>query len=104
MLIDCFFFCFFKQKTAYDMRISDWSSDVCSSDLMLSFKSKSLSRQKSSPAQHLRKDDDDENVNEERVNIRFIQDENGNTTSRIAAASVNKLIEHMRTEERRVGK
>src|SRR3546814_431907 len=28
----CFFFCF-KQKTAYEMRISDWSSDVCSSDL-----------------------------------------------------------------------
>src|SRR3546814_1880183 len=26
-------FCFFKQKTAYDMRISDWSSYVCSSDL-----------------------------------------------------------------------
>src|SRR3546814_10217688 len=28
-----FFFFFFKQKTAYEMRISDWSSDVCSSDL-----------------------------------------------------------------------
>src|SRR3546814_2016709 len=28
----CIFF-FFKQKTAYEMRISDWSSDVCSSDL-----------------------------------------------------------------------
>src|SRR3546814_2958049 len=28
----CIFF--FKQKTAYEMRISDWSSDVCSSDLM----------------------------------------------------------------------
>src|SRR3546814_13444081 len=28
----CFFF--FKQKTAYEMRISDWSSDVCSSDLI----------------------------------------------------------------------
>src|SRR3546814_4205060 len=26
---------FFKQKTAYDMRISDWSSDVCSSDLVM---------------------------------------------------------------------
>src|SRR3546814_6970229 len=26
-------FCFCKQKTAYEMRISDWSSDVCSSDL-----------------------------------------------------------------------
>src|SRR3546814_12228595 len=29
----CIFF-FFKQKTAYEMRISDWSSDVCSSDLL----------------------------------------------------------------------
>src|SRR3546814_2975293 len=29
----CVFFFFFKQKTAYEMRISDWSSDVCSSDL-----------------------------------------------------------------------
>src|SRR3546814_6652154 len=34
----CIFFCtggffIFKQKTAYEMRISDWSSDVCSSDL-----------------------------------------------------------------------
>src|SRR3546814_13981614 len=31
-VIICFFF--FKQKTAYEMRISDWSSDVCSSDLL----------------------------------------------------------------------
>src|SRR3546814_10011082 len=31
----CFFF--FKQKTAYEMRISDWSSDVCSSDLSAGF-------------------------------------------------------------------
>src|SRR3546814_5654731 len=33
--MDCFilFFFLFKQKTAYEMRISDWSSDVCSSDL-----------------------------------------------------------------------
>src|SRR3546814_3724055 len=40
MFISCFdvfvlfgVFFFFKQKTAYEMRISDWSSDVCSSDL-----------------------------------------------------------------------
>src|SRR3546814_8567289 len=33
MLLFCVFF-FFKQKTAYEMRISDWSSDVCSSDLL----------------------------------------------------------------------
>src|SRR3546814_18017662 len=30
----CFVVFFFKQKTAYEMRISDWSSDVCSSDLL----------------------------------------------------------------------
>src|SRR3546814_7898409 len=29
-----FVFFFFKQKTAYELRISDWSSDVCSSDLL----------------------------------------------------------------------
>src|SRR3546814_5286465 len=32
----CLFLCF-KQKTAYEMRISDWSSDVCSSDLAVEF-------------------------------------------------------------------
>src|SRR3546814_18310189 len=32
-MICMFMFFFFKQKTAYEMRISDWSSDVCSSDL-----------------------------------------------------------------------
>src|SRR3546814_19457115 len=32
IVVYCFFF--FKQKTAYEMRISDWSSDVCSSDLV----------------------------------------------------------------------
>src|SRR3546814_17116730 len=33
-----YIFCFFKQKTAYEMRISDWSSDVCSSDLLHPFR------------------------------------------------------------------
>src|SRR3546814_8834640 len=32
-VVSCILF-FFKQKTAYEMRISDWSSDVCSSDLV----------------------------------------------------------------------
>src|SRR3546814_6922490 len=35
MIISVFFL--FKQKTAYEMRISDWSSDVCSSDLLFRF-------------------------------------------------------------------
>src|SRR3546814_8433821 len=38
----CFFF--FKQKTAYKMRISDWSSDVCSSDLQLQLRFRLNSR------------------------------------------------------------
>src|SRR3546814_4884628 len=35
LVVRVFVFFFFKQKTAYEMRISDWSSDVCSSDLLL---------------------------------------------------------------------
>src|SRR3546814_1845489 len=35
MTLSLILFFFFKQKTAYEMRISDWSSDVCSSDLRL---------------------------------------------------------------------
>src|SRR3546814_6697398 len=34
VLYFCFLFFFVKQKTAYEMRISDWSADVCSSDLV----------------------------------------------------------------------
>src|SRR3546814_6521977 len=34
MLFSLFIFFFFKQKTSYELRISDWSSDVCSSDLI----------------------------------------------------------------------
>src|SRR3546814_3604881 len=37
MFLCGYFFFFFKQKTAYEMRISDWSSDVCSSDLIKIF-------------------------------------------------------------------
>src|SRR3546814_17504547 len=33
---------FYKQKTAYDLRISDWSSDVCSSDLLATFGDEAL--------------------------------------------------------------
>src|SRR3546814_3100058 len=34
LFVVCVVVFFFKQKTAYEMRISDWSSDVCSSDLL----------------------------------------------------------------------
>src|SRR3546814_8262265 len=45
LYVFCFFF--FKQKTAYEMRISDWSSDVCSSDLISWLHSTSSSRSNS---------------------------------------------------------
>src|SRR3546814_12480397 len=42
-------FFFFKQKTAYEMRISDWSSDVCSSDLPGLIEQRLLARRKARP-------------------------------------------------------
>src|SRR3546814_20953755 len=42
-------FFFFKQKTAYEMRISDWSSDVCSSDLMFERMAEAEEEQKERP-------------------------------------------------------
>src|SRR3546814_1725684 len=45
----CMFFFFFKQKTAYEMRISDWSSDVCSSDLPLQMDEKAVEVLRTSP-------------------------------------------------------
>src|SRR3546814_6260088 len=41
----CYDFFFFKQKTAYEMRISDWSSDVCSSDLFRPAEGRSCAEQ-----------------------------------------------------------
>src|SRR3546814_18312962 len=43
-------FFFFKQKTAYEMRISDWSSDVCSSDLFLGHRSEQFAIAAAEPA------------------------------------------------------
>src|SRR3546814_10314617 len=48
----CLFF-FFKQKTAYEMRISDWSSDVCSSDLSENIDPRIFGGDSAFPFQHL---------------------------------------------------
>src|SRR3546814_5553811 len=62
MCLSYSFFFFFKQKTAYEMRISDWSSDVCSSDLAFDhhFKPKFLNDADDRAANHsgLRRIDD----------------------------------------------
>src|SRR3546814_3697694 len=48
-------FFFFKQKTAYEMRISDWSSDVCSSDLLLGGQRSPVLRHVEKDVKHARK-------------------------------------------------
>src|SRR3546814_18984003 len=53
---------FFKQKTAYEMRISDWSSDVCSSDLLPSGLGKAASLPARRHAVHRRLDPDLEDL------------------------------------------
>src|SRR3546814_2159403 len=87
MLFFLIFF-FFKQKTAYEMRISDWSSDVCSSDLS-SYSSNpkflSLLSQKSMLHTQLR-------------SFHAVASEGGFT------AASRKLNIGQRSEERRVGK
>src|SRR3546814_20058886 len=45
----CLVFFFFKQKTAYEMRISDWSSDVCSSDLGVALEQRLLAKLRRDP-------------------------------------------------------
>src|SRR3546814_9094356 len=51
-MFHCLFFLFFcfKQKTAYEMRISDWSSDVCSSDLLVLLRQTETATQSECPA------------------------------------------------------
>src|SRR3546814_3555897 len=79
-LVNCFFF--FKQKTAYEMRISDWSSDVCSSDLN-HFRGGVRARQRTGDRKGL---------------LRRVDD-----LGRDTARHLGGLL-HGRSEERRVGK
>src|SRR3546814_2311308 len=52
-VLQCGYFFFFKQKTAYEMRISDWSSDVCSSDLKARLRQRIVGREKPDLAGHM---------------------------------------------------
>src|SRR3546814_17035876 len=78
-------FLFFKQKTAYDMRISDWSSDVCSSDLISGFKPTEF------PARHPFRNE----KNHQKL-LEYLQ-------QRLMLGK-NARDERLRSEERRVGK
>src|SRR3546814_3879911 len=85
-----YFIFFFKQKTAYEMRISDWSSDVCSSDLTKDIPTYPRGNFKSSGP--------DNNI---RVFLRYVSDTLGSK----ALVDVRSPKEFTgRSEERRVGK
>src|SRR3546814_7663959 len=78
----CFFF--FKQKTAYELRISDWSSDVCSSDLPLGERGIDIHRLLGDPAPLV-------GILDEMQRAHIVQ-------------PVGELDQQHRSEERRVGK
>src|SRR3546814_5848317 len=80
VILFCFFF--FKQKTAYEMRISDWSSDVCSSDLH---------------------DDEAEHEGADIAELRH-DDAGGDRKSAIGDEERHLHEVGLRSEERRVGK
>src|SRR3546814_2794824 len=90
------FFFFFKQKTAYEMRISDWSSDVCSSDLIGEIMAERAQQQSVAVEPPLG----------------VVEDVVGLEVDEGAAGLVDMLLDHrrgraeigVRSEERRVGK
>src|SRR3546814_1728458 len=83
-------FFFFKQKTAYEMRISDWSSDVCSSD---------LSRHRDSAQDSINQVGQE--MTRRNMNIQPTLTERPGLPVRII---VNRDLVLRRSEERRVGK
>src|SRR3546814_3932815 len=90
------YFFFFKQKTAYEMRISDWSSDVCSSDLLV-------------VGQQADEDDEGGADPESRIGVERLgmlhQPRSFRAASTAARASPGEAwTPAIRSEERRVGK
>src|SRR3546814_3234370 len=86
---------FFKQKTAYEMRISDWSSDVCSSDLILLTVKQNGSQVRLGDVARLELSGETA-----AFDVRY----NGNAASGIAIKLVSGANALDRSEERRVGK
>src|SRR3546814_11851189 len=109
-----YFFCFFffKQKTAYEMRISDWSSDVCSSDLQDEPSRLDHGDDRTHRLRHCRRRDPARCEGAERPLLvpqqGALRDRVGiDGGGRILLGSLARLCarsNHLRSEERRVGK
>src|SRR3546814_8802185 len=90
---------FFKQKTAYEMRISDWSSDVCSSDLAMQQRNDSIRPLHSEP---LPGGEAHPHHCLEGLRLGKLAQDRGPVIVRECGAILHCVVE--RSEERRVGK
>src|SRR3546814_6775839 len=100
----CFFF--FKQKTAYEVRISDWSSDVCSSDLFPR-KGDTASGRRHNLRQRLRQNSEPACAHPAfrkfaKASHHFV--DNGETIGRRTTMGLNRFSIRRRSAESRVGK
>src|SRR3546814_4972890 len=96
------FFFFFKQKTAYELRISDWSSDVCSSDLIDVGQNNACTERNDCPGD-LRNGESDDRRNQEQGPIGRRRND-GFLKEYLRAISKTLKQTKRRPEERRVGK
>src|SRR3546814_19619191 len=92
-------FFFFKQKTAYEMRISDWSSDVCSSDLQMGALLTKHDGSGSSTAAG-----NERIAFQQRVEDKYRQQLAQLLTPLVGADNFSTEVQAERSEERRVGK
>src|SRR3546814_1572717 len=99
-----YFVFFFKQKTAYEMRISDWSSDVCSSDLLAERHRPEV--RESSDARIRRGGHDRPKDALRNASAVLIYEEVGGDAARPVSEPADRkhLVAFSRSEERRVGK
>src|SRR3546814_7224777 len=95
------FFCF-KQKTAYEMRISDWSSDVCSSDLHVAVADRRAGEGQALLRQHPLQPQVGHNRGADAVALQPPVGMPGQRDQRHQLVAVQDLA--LRSEERRVGK
>src|SRR3546814_1601361 len=95
-MVNVSIFFFFKQKTAYEMRISDWSSDVCSSDLL------SIHHSPGTPATVTTFPAGSASCRQSQVSSSRLRSFQRVTTRALARRFAS--VAEMRSEERRVGK
>src|SRR3546814_8286219 len=95
LLLYCVFFC--KQKTAYEMRISDWSSDVRSSDLVAKHLLEDRSRKRQRGTRQKSNDESGQPRIEHCDALKFDRRRNGRKREPLQAGQIS------RSEERRVG-